>query len=842
MTEPQAEKEPEPGRRQWLGYWSMIVQQTQNAFNDKAAQFVLVPLGAAVGFGLPVEDAAAVMIALPFILFAPVAGWLSDRFSKRDVMLAMAVLQVLVLGVLCAAVWWRNLPLALGGFFALAVQSAFFSPAKIGINKELLGSRHLGFAAGFQQMTAMLAILSGQVVAGWWFDKRLGALGGTPDAAWQAALLPLLILAASALPALALALLIPRVPAHQAPPFRGSLCFRHFQSLGSLWADPGLRLASFGVAFFWGFAAFINLWSVKLAKGLTGGGEGFGTLSSLYMAAASLGMVAGFGASSWLLRRRIELGWVPLGGLAMSLWALALVFLPSAGWWIPAALVGLAFSSAMFLAPLNAWMQDRYPPDQRGDLQSAVNLQDCLAGILALALLLALDGLARALGLAAEAAPRVQIGFIGLLSAGMTLWILRLLPADFLRLLCLGVVRTLYRVRVRHGGRLPAEGGVLLLPNHVTYADAFFLSAASTRPLRFVMDEAFTAHRAVRIFTALFDTVTIRRDQPLEAIRVTIDALRRGQALCLFPEGQLTRSGQLCPLRKGFELIARKAGMPVLPVWVDGSWASVFSFERGRYFRKWPQRLPVSLCVAFGREIPAAEVSLDRVRHAMMRASASAVADRFLTPGWGARLPAGGRDLRAAFRELGEYRRRRAWINGHQFGQVEAVPHGTGFGVYEDAFAAVDMPGLLIAFPELFGRRLEWLGVEAEPAECLVGGRETRERLLRRPPSRRVVFFDFSSEALRPLDVAGVVHCPGLAVDGMVVSLNLPDPPEPRASSEPQCTLRPGTWGKPLPGWYFRRDENGAPCAMGPAAPKGGLPLPPGCLLDDDHFLIPGGH
>ena len=89
-----------------------------------------------------------------------------------------------------------------------------------------------------------------------------------------------------------------------------------------LGATCRLRRASFGVAFFWGFAAFINLWSVKLAKALTDGQEGFGTLSSWFMAAASLGMAAGFGVASFLLRKRIELGWVPLAGVAMTLTAL----------------------------------------------------------------------------------------------------------------------------------------------------------------------------------------------------------------------------------------------------------------------------------------------------------------------------------------------------------------------------------------------------------------------------------------------------------------------------------------------------------------------------------------
>jgi len=289
--------EIEPTRQQWVGFWSMIVQQTQNAFNDKIAQFTLIPLGGAVGFALlipigagvevDVPSAAGLMMALPMVLFAPLAGWVSDRFSKRDVMLGAAITQVLVLAWICGSVMLKNMPLALCGFFALAVQSAFFSPAKIGINKELVGSKHLGFAAGIQQMTAMLAILAGQILAGWLFDRRFTGHGGGADIAWKAALNPLLVLAGLSVPALAMACAIPRVPAQGGPKFTAKLAVSHFLNLADLWRDSGLRRASFGVAFFWGFAAFINLWSVKLAKEMTGGGEGFGTQSSIFMAAAS---------------------------------------------------------------------------------------------------------------------------------------------------------------------------------------------------------------------------------------------------------------------------------------------------------------------------------------------------------------------------------------------------------------------------------------------------------------------------------------------------------------------------------------------------------------------------
>ena len=167
--------------------------------------------------------------------------------------------------------------------------------------------------------------------------------------AWDAAIGPLAILTATAVPALMLALIIPRVPAQGGPKFTKRLAVSHFNNLKELWQDRRLRQAAFGVAFFWGIAAFINLWSVKLARELTGGGEGFGTLSSGFMAAASLGMAAGFGFASYLLRKRIELGWVPLAGAVMAACALVIVWLPFDGRVFLVALAVLAFASALFL-------------------------------------------------------------------------------------------------------------------------------------------------------------------------------------------------------------------------------------------------------------------------------------------------------------------------------------------------------------------------------------------------------------------------------------------------------------------------------------------------------------
>jgi acyl-[acyl-carrier-protein]-phospholipid O-acyltransferase/long-chain-fatty-acid--[acyl-carrier-protein] ligase len=848
----------EPAKRQWLGFWSMIVQQTQNAFNDKMAQFILIPLGGAVG--VAVESWAGLMISLPFVLFAPLAGWLSDRFSKRIVLFYSAVLQLLVLIWICAAVMMGNIHVALCGFFALAVQSAFFSPAKMGLNKELLGSRHLGFATAVQQMLAMLAMLTGQIVAGKLFDDRYKASEGTVDAAWQAALGPLGILALCSIPALAMAWLLPPVSAQSTEKFRPGLLFGHFHSLRDLWSDRSMRWASFGVAFFWGFAAYLNLWSVKLAKVLTDGGEGFGSLSSLFMAAASLGMAVGFGFASWLLRRTINLGWVPLAALLMALSSLVLAVMPISGkdgflafvTLHPATLTNaavaepgcagflltlgcLAFFSALFLAPLNAWMQDRYPADKRGEMQSAVNLQDCFAGIAGVIVITGLELGASAMGISPLDGLRPHMLLIAALCLAAGILIVRLLPADFLRLIGSTVVRMFYRIETVHAERLPAKGGVLLLPNHVTFADSFFLSTALQRPVRFVMDEGFTKNKVIRVFTGIFDTVTIRRDQPIEAIRTVIAALHKGEVLCLFPEGQLTRTGMLCPLMRGFELIARKAGHPLIPIWMDGAWGSVFSYEGGRYFRKKPRSEVKKLILALAEPLHPDSVSLDGVNRRLWHASADAIGQRFAGKSWSTRIPKAPSQIRRSFASAETSARLAFWANGHQIGMTHAIPRRQPWHVLKRDPCALQLLGLFATFPALFQTPIRWMDdFDGTVGGVWAGGDTLRKRIRMSQITVSLVFHDFSAEAAaRPLERADVLHCPALAIQGQVISLSMPDMPA-APGFEPQKGHRIHTWGRLLPGWALDYRDT-IPFVRGPA---GELPLPPGMTVDEDGFLI----
>jgi acyl-[acyl-carrier-protein]-phospholipid O-acyltransferase/long-chain-fatty-acid--[acyl-carrier-protein] ligase len=714
-----------------------------------------------------------------------------------------------------------------------------------------------------QQMTALLALLVGQIVAGWWFDHRFHALGGRPEHAWNAALGPMCLLAGVSTLSILTSWIIPKVPAQGRVPFSGKLAISHFASLADLWRDKPLRQASFGVAFFWGFAGFINLWSVKLAKVLTDGMSGFGTLSSMFMAAASIGMALGFGFTSWLLRKRIELGWVPVAGIAMALLSLVvalhaagrhagtfldLLKLPANGGPpSPSAvaflvlLASLAFVSSIFLAPLNAWMQDRYPADKRGDLQAAVNLQNCIAGITAVLLVTGFELAAKSAHLPAVGALQHQMIFLAAACLIASFFIIRLLPADFIRILSLAAIRSLYQIQRVHPERVPATGGALLLPNHVTYADAFFISAACKRPVRFVMDEAFTATRSIRIFTEIFETVTIRRDQPLEAIREVIRALKQGDLVCLFPEGQLTRTGSLCVLQRGFELIARKAGHPLIPLWCDGSWGSIFSYERNRFFKKLPYRLKHRMSFAFGEEIPPDDANLDTVRHGLLAASTLALEGRFRGKSWERRVPHRNKIARKIFRGLDPAARRRVWINGHQIGMINAIPRGETIHVIHGDPTLLEIPGLLAAFPELFHSEIKTHDYfDAEHNGVWVGGDTLRHMIqTSQITAKKLSFYDFGSEAVKPVERAGLSHYPCLAVGGVIVTMSMPDPAPSEDSFEPQHGHKPHSWGKLLPGFHFtHRPADGVHHIHGPAAPPEGLPLPPKTTIDPENFLL----
>lgn len=645
-----------PGRSEWRSLWLVMSVQTLNALNDKVAQLILLGLAAVYFLDFHVPDlpdptladpvlatgsvsgemlerikladgseksfahVISLMLSLPFVLFAPVAGWFSDRFSKRSVILLCLYAQLAILGMIAFSLWSGWFKTATAGFFILAVQSTFFSPAKVGIVKELVGTKRLTMASGIAQMLTILAIILGGWLGGFAF-KSFSDSGFTM---WQAASYPIAIMCCIAFFAIIAGWSIKPVPPARNPgPLHPSLLLQHFLHLGDLLRERRLRLTALGIGYFWFAGSLLFLITIQVAGEVVEFKTAKAEVNGFMMAHAGLGIAVGSVLVAMLSSNRIELGMVPVGGLGMALAAFTAAVLPPTETlfsWFNGNLFLLGVFSAMFLVPLNALLQDMVPPESRGRMLSASALLDSAAGLVAIGVQYALIRL--------NVSTSLQFVLMGAMSLAATLYVVRLLPQNFIRFVVLMILRTIYKIRPVNAGVLPEKGGAMLVANHLSYIDAFIISAASDRMIRFVIFDHYMKVRWMVPFLKLFGVVPISANRAKEAIRTVADAVTAGDLVCIFPEGQLSRTGAMNEIKKGFQLMVRQAGAPVIPVYMDDLWGSIFSFERGCFFKKWPYHFPFHLSVHFGTPLTPKEATSNRVREELMDLSATALSER----------------------------------------------------------------------------------------------------------------------------------------------------------------------------------------------------------------------
>ena len=346
------------------------------------------------------------------------------------------------------------------------------------------------------------------------------------------------------------------------------------------------------------------------------------TWSTAMLVALSLGI--GFGAVSagYLSRGKIEVGLIPLGAFGMGVFCLLTSIEGFSYTTYLLCFVGLGFSAGMFDVPLAATLQHRSPDSMKGGIMATSNMLTFVGMAFA-------GGLYWACGKLGVSTYQVFL-FIGIASIVVGAYISLLLPIFLLRFVLWVFANTIYRVHVHGRHLIPEKGGALLVANHASFIDALVLLASIDRPIRFIMYRGIYDVWWIRPLAKIMNTIPINsQDGPRElvkSLRTATEAIEHGELVCIFAEGQITRTGQLLPFRKGFERIMKGVDAPIVPVHLDQIWGSIFSFSAGRFFWKIPHTLPFPITVTFGAPLPA-ESSAYELRRAIQELGTDAAVE-----------------------------------------------------------------------------------------------------------------------------------------------------------------------------------------------------------------------
>jgi acyl-[acyl-carrier-protein]-phospholipid O-acyltransferase/long-chain-fatty-acid--[acyl-carrier-protein] ligase len=583
------------------GLQPFLWTQFFGAFNDNLFKIVVslfaVHVAGSAGGDRELSIISAIFI-LPFLLFSGYAGQVADIYSKRTVLVITKSLEIVAAGLGLYAFVLGHLELTYAVLFLIALQATFFSPAKYGILPEMLPDRDLSRANGVLEMSTFVAIVAGVGCGGMMFD------------AWQDRLWLIgLVVVGVAVLGTALSFRIPHVRASAAG---RRLDLNPWREIGlglrRLRGDRVLCLTVLGLSYFWFLGALLQTDMILFGTrvmGLTDSQTGFLTTF------AAIGIGAGSMAAGRLSGDKVELGLAPIGSIGMGLFA---VFLSRSTHSFALAAVNLTlvgFFGGLFAVPLNALLQQRSGGQEKGRLMATNNFLN-MAGILLSAGALWLC--TTVMGMSAE---RVVLVF-GVFTLLSSVYVLAVVPEFLVRFSLWLLTHSIYRIRIVGQENVPSRGPALLVCNHLSHIDGFLVGACVQRFIRFMVYrpiyDHWLLHRPLQWMKAI--PVAAGRDALASLDRARRE-LEDGHVVCIFAEGAISRTGNLLPFKRGFERIASGLDVPIIPVYLDQVWGSIFSFKGGRFFWKWPVRFPYPVTVAFGRPL-ASSTTAAEARLAMM--------------------------------------------------------------------------------------------------------------------------------------------------------------------------------------------------------------------------------
>lgn len=594
------------GKRRFLPFFST---QALGAFNDNLFKNVLLLFIAFSGLysqeaSTALINLAAGLFILPFFLLSPIGGQLADKYEKSALIRKIKLAEITIMSAGAVALWFNFVPGLLVILFLMGAQSALFGPVKFALMPQHLTERELVGGNAVVEMGTFVAILGGTVAAGLLFSASDSTL-----------LIAVSVLVLSVLGYLS-SRFIPHAKANDPSLVMNWNPFSQLvRTVKHARQDRTIFLSILAISWFWFIGATYLTQLPNFARDYLGGNP---QLVTVLLTVFSVGIAMGSLVCEKLSGGQVELGIIPIGAIGISLFGFDLFFasqhlVVESGITARAFLThgenqrmlfDLAMVSAfggVFVVPLNALIQQRSEAKSRAQTIAANNVMNALFMVLS----------------AAAAVLLLNVFELSILELFLVLSVGNVLVATYvfsqvheflLRFVVWLLTHTLYRINHKGLDNIPEQGAAVLVCNHVSYVDALLIAGACRRPVRFVMDKDIANMPVAKYFFKWIKAIPIcAHGKSPKIYQQAFDSISQelaaGEIVCIFPEGKLTRTGEMNEFKKGIEKIISRNPVPVVPLGLTGVWGSFFSHERGRAFTTLPSRFWSKIEIAAGKAV-----------------------------------------------------------------------------------------------------------------------------------------------------------------------------------------------------------------------------------------------
>lgn len=605
-------------------FWPLFWTQFAGALNDnffKNALVILITYQSVQIAGLSpllLVPLCGGIFIFPFFLFSATAGQLADKYQKATLIKWIKFIEIIIMGLASLGFALGNYSLLLFVLFMMGMQSSFFGPIKYSIIPSLVPRENLVLGNAYVSGGTFIAILLGTILGGSFVDfsnyvlaLSLGLLG-------------------FAIIGFVFSLSIVDVPI---PPSKNlKVDYTFFRPTWSIlkltMRNKTVFRTVMGVSWYWFLGSAILSVLPTIVKNLLMGGT---EVATLFLAIFTIGMGIGSYFTERISRTKVEIGLVPISALGMSL---ALIFIyfglrdltfihnadallslngfftHSRNIFISIFLLIVAIFGGSYIVPQMSYMQVVAKPNELSQTIAGNNIWNALLMVGAAGLVMVLN---KSMGIAGTilvlAVANLVVAFLLYIHYSeetLRVWM------RFLSKLC-------YRVEVKGTEHFPSDGPVILVSNHVSFVDWMLLMGALDRPIHFVIDYNYYYVPTGPFWFRQAGLVPIAtRKESEEVLNKAFDLiyedLDRNSVIGLFPEGWITRNGEIRRFQPGVNKILRNRPVPVVMVAIDGLWGSIFSFEGGKAILKKPNLFRRKVTLSFSEPVEPENFDIVRSR------------------------------------------------------------------------------------------------------------------------------------------------------------------------------------------------------------------------------------